>query len=180
MSAAWLPPSSSAQCTGGRNPSSQHRPHRSILQQPWHLTDRRGRSGQTTNSMKPPYSFPRRASRRQMRLLGLLECRKPEGGTRQSLGKQSPTNSKSVTPTCTARDGWGEATRERYRSLVSIRGSLERPEWWSASLWDRHSKSVNIQEPHLCSRPSKLKEITVRAPHIFWLFRTQIFWLIRT
>lgn len=61
-----------------------------------------------------------------MRLLGLLEYRKPEGGTRQSLGEQS-LQTANLSFHLHSKE-WGIATQERYGSLVNIRGSLERPE----------------------------------------------------
>lgn len=61
---------------------------------------------------------------------------------RQGLGRQSLQTANLSRPP--AQPGMGEATQERYGSLVSIKGSLEGPEWASAFLWDRHSKSVNI------------------------------------
>lgn len=57
---------------------------------------------------------------------GLLEDRKPEGGTRQSLGEQS-LQTANLSFHLHSKE-WGIATQERYGSLVNIRGSLERPE----------------------------------------------------
>ncbi|EDL31364.1 mCG1034307 [Mus musculus] len=45
---------------------------------------------------------------------------------RQSLGKH-PLQIAILCPL--AQQGMGEVTQERYGSLLSLRGSLERPEW---------------------------------------------------
>lgn len=95
------------------------------------------------------------------------------GGPRQPR-RAVPTNSKSLIPL--AQQGMGHSHSGEVWKPGKRQGLPERPEWSSSAfLWDRHSKSVNIQEPHLCAQPGRPQEITVRAPHIFWLFRTQIF-----
>lgn len=172
------PPSSlpcSVHCGEQQIPHPHNIPYCSILQQLWDLTDRWGTSWQTTNSMKLSCSFPCNTSGWYMRLLGLLEYSKPEGGRRQSLGKQSPKKSKSLTPL--AQQRMGEATQERCGSLVSIRGSLEKPEWSlpsSGTGTPRQSTSKNPICPHNLVNFRKLQSelLTSSGYLVIWLIET--------
>lgn len=104
------------------------------------------------------------------------DARPPGGRYEIQPRKATPTENKSQVPTCTVRDG-AKLLRRGREACKSGRG-LPKKGQNGVSLWDRHSKSVNTQESLLCSQPNKCQEITVRAPQI-WLFRTQIFWLIK-
>lgn len=107
-----------------------------------------------------------------MRMLDPLE-----GGRRSSLGKQPPPHREQISQFPLAQQGMGLSHLGEVGKPVRVAGgSLRKARM--VYLWDRYSKSVNTPEPLLCSQPNKRQEITVRAPQI-WLFRTQIFWLIK-